>query len=573
MHLANANRIAVWALLQSALVSLGCRGELEAPMAAARMDADVQRGGTLEIATSGDLRSLDPHSIGDGLAPSMIDLMFAGLVEYNSKGELEGDLAARYEPLPAAPGFRFFLRENVYFQDGTEVTAENIAASMHRALHPKTPNPSQSLFASIHGFADFSSGKATTLAGLRATGRYVLDIELSNFDATFLAALAQPGARPTCPSMGALYTGSAAPCGAGPFRFASWLRGQEVQLRRYARYFRPGLPYLDGVRFTLGRSYVAQRMQFARGEQHILREFLQPDLLRYQRDPRWQKFGYFESEKQMAAEGMNVEMAPFDNVEIRRAVASAINREEYALIKPSIMRPLSGPVPQGVQGYDPALACQTFDLPAAREHMRKAGYAYDDKTATGGYPKTIVYHTYSQALPEFTAQLLAQQLGRIGLKIEIRLTSYAAWLALSHRRHSTAFSYQGWSMDYSDPNDFLEPLFHSAAINDDDSNNASFYRNPAFDQTLDSAKREPRGDVRKEMLARATRMVCDDAPWAFTYSVRTYVLHQPIVHGLRPHPILNYPVREVWLEHGRDAATSDHAVLPPAKVLPRGEFK
>ena len=55
-----------------------------------------------------------------------------------------------------------------------------------------------------------------------------------------------------------------------------------------------------------------------------------PVLLQYRGDERWSPYAEYEAEKQISGEAMNVEMPPFDNVEFRRAINAAINREELA---------------------------------------------------------------------------------------------------------------------------------------------------------------------------------------------------------------------------------------------------
>ena len=50
----------------------------------------------------------------------------------------------------------------------------------------------------------------------------------------------------------------------------------------------------------------------------------------------------------------------------------------------------------------------------------------------------------------------------------------------------------GWAMDYPDPSDFFEPILHSRAIADEDSQNRAFFRNPRFDDLLDRARKETR---------------------------------------------------------------------------------
>ncbi len=62
--------------LLSALL-LACNPTPPAPLATS-VDTEPRRGGVLELATAGDIRSLDPASISDGLAPELIELMYAG---------------------------------------------------------------------------------------------------------------------------------------------------------------------------------------------------------------------------------------------------------------------------------------------------------------------------------------------------------------------------------------------------------------------------------------------------------------------------------------------------------------
>lgn len=549
----------------------GCGGELAAPFPAAHLDDETPRpGGTLHAAFMSDLRSLDPPSISDGMAPSLVELMYSGLVGYDQQGTVVPDLAARYSIDDGGLTYRFYLKEGVRFHDGSEVTAKEVERSMRRAFHGKTPNAGRSFYDGIVGLDAYTEGKTTELPGIVSEGKYVLAIHLKSIDATFLSLMALQSIRPVCPSAGETYSQDFKPCGAGPFKLDRWDHGQMVRLVRHEGY-RPAPP-LDAVEFQLNVTQLSQRLKFERGELDLLRDLTQPDLVRFQTDARWKPYGVYDAPKQMAGEGMNVEMAPFDNIEIRRAIASAIDREQYRLVKPGIMVPLTQPVPPGVKGHNDGLHCQSYNLDEALEHMKRAGYPYDPKTGTGGYPKPIVYLAYRQSLVEFTAQLLQQQLAHIGIRLELRLVSYSAWLAISHRPKEAAFSYQGWNADYSDASDFTEPLFHSNAINEEDSNNSSFYRSPRLDALLDAGRKELNPERRVSLYDQASELICSDAPWAFTYAVRFFNVRQPYVRGYEPHPFWAYNVGKAWLDRGK-AEQGKRALLSPARTLPRDGAK
>jgi ABC-type transport system substrate-binding protein len=553
----------------TALLALGgCRGPLDAPLGAAHPDdATPRRGGVLHLATLADVTSLDPVTSNDSFNQSVIRLVYAGLVDYDADGHVAPDLAASVAEADGGSTYRFTLREGARFHDGTEVTAQEVQRSIERALHPSSPASTASLFESIAGFADYTSNKAPHLAGVVVEGRYVVAIHLREPSPTFLSLLALPLLRVTCPSAGDRYAPAWAPCGAGPFKIAAggWEHGRTLSLVRHDDYFRPGLPYLDGVTWELTQPQIAQSYKFARGDQDALSDLSQPDTVRYQTDARWQPFGAYEPFAQsVSGEAMNVEIAPFDNVEIRRAVAAAIDRDHIALLRASNLAPMTRPVPP-MPGYDTPPIGQSHDLAAALDHMRKAGYPFDPATGTGGWPAVVPYDTYRPGLAEATAQLVQQDLATIGVRVELHVSSFPTWSAITHRRGKSALSPQGWTEDYPDPENFLEPRFASSSIADGDGSNYSFYSSPRVDGLLARAKHEADHAARNQLFAEVERILCDEAPWAFEYSYRGYQVRQPYVRGYRPHAIWATDVVPMWLD--RRADTLARARAPFSRQL------
>lgn len=534
-----------------ALASAGCSNELPAPIPTAHPDGTTpRRGGMLTSASFGDIRTLDPANIGDGLVPQILESMFAGLVDYDLEGKIVPDLADHWTVSDDGTTFRFVLHEGVRFHDGEELTADDVKRSVERALHPSAPNPYSNYFASIVGYAAFNGGKAEHLEGVTVDGRYVVTFRLEKPDAAFLPVLAMPPTRPVFRSAGSRYADTWHPCGAGPFKLlpGGWDRGRQITVVRHEGYFRPGLPYLDAVRTLFHVNTTSQRFKFTSGDQDILRDFLAPDILKYQADPRWKPFGEYEIDKQVAGLAMNTEMAPFDDVELRRAVASALDRDQLVLIRASNLRPASFPVPPAVEGYDASLKGQRFDYAAALEHMRRAGYPYDPATRTGGYPTPIPYLTYAQGIDEYMVQVVMQQLARIGIRLDVRVVNYATFLALGGRRHQTAFGPQFWAQDYPEAGSFLEPLFHSRSINEEDSNNHAFYKNPRVDELIDRARRELDVERRKKIYGEAQEIICDEAPWAVTHYYRFYAQWHPYVHDYKPHPMWTTDPTRTWVD-------------------------
>ena len=339
------------------LLSLGgCRGPLDAPILPAHpSDETPRRGGTLHLATFlGDVSTLDPATSSDTFSAGVNRLVYAGLVDYDASGHLVPDLAASIELLDEGRTYRFTLREGARFHDGSEVTAAEVKRLIERALHPTTPSPRASLFDDIDGFSPFTSKKASHLAGVVVEGRYVLAIHVREPDATFLERLALTNMRVTCASAGDTYSPSWAPCGAGPFKLmpGGWERGRSLTLVRNESYFRSGAPYLDAITWELGSTPIGEGYKFARGDIDLLADLTQAETIRYQSDPRWMPFGAYDPPSAWG-DAMNTQTPPFDNVEVRRAVAAAIDRDHIVLLRASNFAPLDEAGP-GAPGLRPA---------------------------------------------------------------------------------------------------------------------------------------------------------------------------------------------------------------------------
>ncbi len=534
---------------------LGCNEPAAAPLPASE-NASAARGGELHLASFADIKSLDPAVAADTLTGEIIELLFAGLVDFDDQGRVVPDLAERFERSDDGLVYRFFLREGLKFHDGSAIDARECARTIERALHPDTPSSFASFYDHIDGFDEFNAKKTEPhLRGVVVEGDRVLAIHLKEPDAAFLSIFAMQALRPVCPSAGDKYDDTWQPCGAGPFKLESWDRGRSVRIVRFDGWREPGKPYLDALTYSYGMNLVTQRFKFEQGDLDIDREMLLADTFRYQSDTRWKPLGAYDIIPSIGGEEMNVEMPPFDNVEVRRAVAAAIDREQFRMVKTSSLVTLERVLVPELGGDDPNFPKQKYDYAAALEHMKRAGFPYDPKTGEGGWPKPIIYPIYKQGLYESSAQVIQQQLAKIGLRLELKVVSYPTYLAMTKRRGTVALSPSGWSQDFPDPSDFFDPIFASNQINDEDSNNGAFYSNPKLDDLLVRARRQLDPAVRKKMYDEADAIVCDEAPWAMEYQYKYYGVHQPYVKGLRWSTVWPNYVRDVWLDKPKKVAS------------------
>jgi ABC-type transport system substrate-binding protein len=525
------------------------------------------RGGTLRVATYSDIRSIDPAVSADTESTPIINLLFSGLVDYDDDGNIVPDLAERYERSDDGLTYRFFLRHGIQMHDGSELTAEDVKRSIERTLAPETPCPFLAFFERIDGLAEFRARKTPSISGVVIEGPYLVTIKLTRPDATFLSVLALQSLRPVCKSGGTKYedTFQTHPCGAGPFRFEAWQQGRFLKLRRFEGYHEKERPYLDAIEMRMDTSRLTQRFLLERGEiDAILNEFERPGAIWFRTHPEWSKYFRQTPVPEVYWDTMNVEMRPFDDKRIRQAVAAALNRPNLQKYYEGWTVVTGHLIPPGIPGYEPHPAYeQKYDLVKARALMAEAGYPYDPATGKGGWPETITYYSGEGEAAIRYAQLMQHDLSQIGMRIEIKETSFGQYLALSGRPKTVAFAYGGWQLDFADPSDFFEPVLSSAAIAEEDSQNKSFFRNKAFDDLLDRAHTELDQSKRLDMYREAERIVCDEAPYTFTYNPLRLELLQPWVRGYKPHPVLHRRFKTVWIDQA--AKTFAFGLLGPTR--------
>jgi len=516
----------------------------------AKSAADTpRRGGVLRLATQvALLHSLEPATAYNEAARAINDLIFARLVTHDERGKLVSELAERFEVQDSGKRFTFTLRKGLKFHDGTALTAADIKRSIERSLHPKTACPRASRYSAIVGFEAYRNGKTTSLEGLLVPSSHTFRIELSKSDASFLSLLALGFAAPVCPSSGVFVDAKkpVEPCGAGPFRFSRFVRGERIELSRFDDYFIAGRPYLDGVVWQLSVPARNQRYRFESGQLDVINTLTGIDSNRFASDPRWASQRRWVTEPATHGILLNTQMPPFDNRHLRRAVAFALDPSVLPKVRASIAA-TDRLVPPAVPGPDRSEPMRRFDLQAAlREMALTPDYAYDPATNEGGYPEPIDYVTTPNSFDQSAGEIYQQQLARIGVRIRLKLVSWGSWLTLISRRNTVAMGWRGWQADFPDPSEFFE-ILTSAAIKDKGSQNASFFSNRDLDDVVHSARLEEDPQRRMKLFLRAEQIVRDEAPWIPTYVTRTLVVWQPKVRGFRPNPVWPMRVRDVWL--------------------------
>jgi ABC-type transport system substrate-binding protein len=498
---------------------------------------------TLRIATSVSVTSLDPAVANDEATRSIDQLLYARLVTWNERGELVPDLTERFSIEDEGKRFRFVLKPDLVFHDLSPLVAADVKRSLERTLSPRTPCPAATAFSGLVGYDAFRRGEAPGIAGITTPGPLEVVMTLTDADASFISLLGLGFAAPVCEG-GGDHAGPKGrpPCGAGPFRLAR-LDERQIVLDRFPRYHRAGAPKLDRIECDLGVAPITQRYRFERGDIDVIAELTGIDTERMAADERWQAYQGWLVKPTVQGLFLNTTMAPFDNRHVRRAVSLALEPSILSRIRPSL-RPIDRILPEGIARPAEAPG-RRHDLAAALEEMRLGGYAYDAASGSGGYPHAIDYWTTPGSLDQTVAEVYQQQLARIGIRIRLKLVSYASWLSAISTPRTVAMGWRPWQPDFPDPSAMIDATLTSGAISNQGTQNLAFFSNAEVDRLAEQAHREGDPQRRMAMYARIEEIVRDEAPWIPTYTSHILVVWQPYVRGFRPDPMMPWRLDQV----------------------------
>jgi peptide/nickel transport system substrate-binding protein len=202
---------------------------------------------------------------------------------------------------------------------------------------------------------------------------------------------------------------------------------------------------------------------------------------------------------------MNTKVAPFDNVEVRRAVNYAIDRSALVAILGGLARPTENILPPTYPQYRPH-ALYPYDLGKAKKLVRESG----DR----GMEVTVWNHDLG-ADPKFT-DYLANVLRELGFQVSTRtVNSNAYWTTVGNRATQAQIGFANWFQDYPHPLDWFSNLLSGERITKTFNNNYSNFDSPAVDKEIDALGRKPTLTAAVDRRwAALDKRVMEAAPWA-----------------------------------------------------------
>ena len=153
---------------------------------------------TISVYVDSDVAEVDPHFAETFAEFAVVDALHCGLVEYDTEGNLIAGLAESWSVDASGKSYVFNLRPGLTWSDGRPLTAPDIVAGIRRALDPARPAPFARQLGGLSNGLQYMSGTIGEgeRLGVDAPDALTVIFTLADSDYTFLSTLALPVAMP-----------------------------------------------------------------------------------------------------------------------------------------------------------------------------------------------------------------------------------------------------------------------------------------------------------------------------------------------------------------------------------------
>ena len=454
--------------------------------------------------------TLDPalNSAVDG--GNMLITLFETLLIIDENNKVQPGQAEKYEVSDDGLTWTFTMRDGLKWSDGTELNAKDFEYTFKRIVDVNLAAPyGETVLGMVEGYQDAignpdKEGKTTTtpntdLLNVKASedGK-TLTIKLAYpcayFDKLAAFGTMSPVQKATVEANGdAWATKPETYVCNGPYMISEWTPSERIVCKKNPNYkggWDSKRIVTEDLTFLLLEDASASFAAYNSGTAQLIKDVPTEEIPSLKKSTDGGDF-YVDTILGTYYLSMNLNKAPFDNVNVRKALNLAIDRDYVAnVIMQGTYSPAYNFIGPGIvdsEGmfFDNAKAAnggKTYigedynaDLEEAKKALAEAGYPNGE-----GFP-TITYSTNDAGYHVAVAEYLQQAYKQLGITMNIDKVEWASFTP-QRRAGEYEMARNGWVMDYNDASNMIELLYSS------NGNNDGKYNNPAFDAAIDKSK-------------------------------------------------------------------------------------
>jgi peptide/nickel transport system substrate-binding protein len=471
--------------------------------------------------------------------------VFNNLVMYDQSVPQSGmksivpDLAREWSWDAAGTNLTFKLRRGIKWHDGKPFTAGDVKCTWDllqgKASETLRVNPRKTWYGNLDTVIAHGDDEVT--------------FKLRRPQPAFIALLAS-GFSPVYPCHVPPAEMRRRPIGTGPFKFVEFKPNESIRVARNPDYWKPGRPYLDGIEYKIIKNQSTGALAFVAGEVDMTSPyFLQVPVLNDIKDQAPQVTCRLVPSNVQRNVIINREAAPFNNPDLRRAVALTVDRRAFIdtltqgkgdiggalLAPPEGIWGMPADLMQQLPGYDPDVAKNRTE---ARKIMETSGY---------GAGNRLKLKVSTRNIPPYRdpAVILIDQLKKIYIDAELEPLDTTAWYPRVRRKDYTI----GANLTGNGIDDPDQAFYENYACGSE--SNYDGYCNPEIDKLFDQQSMEADQDKRRKLVWDIERRLAEDVARPVLYHNRSGTCWQPYVKNYVPmiNSIYNgLRMEDVWLD-------------------------
>ncbi|MBE0408249.1 MAG: AAA family ATPase [Anaerolineales bacterium] len=417
-------------------------------------------GETVAVAAEHPI-SLDPGEVHDDVSTFFTSQLFQGLVRIGEDFNVLPAMAASWEVSPDGCSYRFFLRDDALWSDGTPVTAEDFEFALKRNLNPELKFPYAHLLSPIKNARAYWNGELAQVdeVGIRVIDDKTLELQLESPSAYIPYLLAQniacalPKRSPEC--YGSDWTGAGVCISNGPYQLQERKSDEGFVLVRNPLYLGPFEGNAERIECNFFSSYGQALDAYDSGEVDMVTLLnADPDTIARVIEKHGKEIIRIQYPSTLFL-NFRVDRPPFNDPRLRKSLIQAVDRQGLIAEAFSGQRlpAIGGFIPPGMPGHSAKIGLP-YNPERARQLLSEAGYPQGK-----GFPQVAWLH-----IPGGNRVLrYLRNSWRQNLNIDLVPQSVEDWDDfLQKLYHDPAeLMLTGWSADYPDPDSLLRITFHS----------------------------------------------------------------------------------------------------------------
>ena len=504
-------------------------GSTSSAASGSEASGQMVEGGDFIKGVSTEAPGFDPFTTQTADARSIFFNIYEGLMATEPDGSFSPALADSCQASDDLQTYTFTLRQGVKFHDGNELTMDDVIYSIEK-----------SITSGINGFSEIAqfsaAGKTYTVGsekGKDDEGKEIdkpvvtaadsadapaddttLVINLNKPDSGFPAIATSPIVPKDAEDL------ASHPIGTGPFELTEFVEQDYTLLTRFDDYW--GEPaHLDTVTLkyyentaSLATNYLAGAIDGFNSNAGGWKELEGTDYVQNVRHA---------NAVQLLA--LNNEFEPFKDVRVRQAVAYAVDSDEIIeKVSYGLGTKAGTPVIPGLQKYfnDELTNVYDVNIDKAKELLKEAGQ--ENLKFKIRVPSNYQVHVD-------TAQVIANQLAKAGITVEIESVDWNTWLNRVYRKsefEATVVSVDG---PIAYPTSFLNRYVSTA------SDNFVNFHSEAFDETYAKALLETDDAEQVRLFKEAQKIISDECASVYIQDIDSVVINSPAFGGFEAYPL------------------------------------